>query len=63
MLAKDEQAALDALCAVLPIVRESWEPETTARNIKLIQEARAARGETLAWIKDILPKLEKKSRV
>lgn len=62
VLARDEQAALDALCAALPIVRGRWEPETTARNIKLIQETRAARGETPAWVNDILQALAKKSQ-
>jgi len=30
-------------------VRESWEPETTARNLRLIREARAGRQEALPW--------------
>lgn len=40
-----EQAAADALA----IVRASWEAETTARNLRLIREARSLRGEKLAW--------------
>jgi hypothetical protein len=30
-------------------VREPWEPASTARNLGLIREARAARGEGLPW--------------
>ena len=38
-----------ALDAALALVREPWEPETTAGNLALIREARAARGESVAW--------------
>ena len=34
----------------LAVVRESWEPQTTARNLTLIAEARAARGDALRWV-------------
>jgi hypothetical protein len=30
-------------------MREKWEPETTARNLRLIREARAKRGEAVPW--------------
>jgi hypothetical protein len=49
VLAKDEGAAGDALRAALANVREVWEPETTARNLRLIREARERRGERLPW--------------
>lgn len=49
VLAKDEEASMDFLARALSAVRESWEPETTERNLRLIREARAARGEELAW--------------
>jgi tetratricopeptide (TPR) repeat protein len=49
VLAKDEDAARDALADSLVRVRERWEPETTADNLALIRTARAARGETVAW--------------
>ena len=39
-----EEAASDALAAV----REAWEPESTANNLRLIREARAEAGERLA---------------
>jgi hypothetical protein len=34
-------------------MREPWEPATTARNLRLIREARQARGEEAAWIGEI----------
>ena len=39
----------DALAAV----RESWEPETTARNLRLIREAREKRYEAVAWAMEL----------
>jgi len=53
ILAKDEAAAMDAAAAALANVREKWEPETTARNLRLIREARESRGESIAWAKQI----------
>jgi hypothetical protein len=44
-----EEAASDALAAV----REPWEPESTANNLRLIREARAETGERLAWADSI----------
>lgn len=49
VLGKDEAAASQAAADALAAVRESWEPETTARNLGLIRETRAGRGEVLAW--------------
>ena len=48
VLAGDIDAAGDALAAI----RERWEPETTARNLRLIREAREARHESVSWIGD-----------
>ena len=53
VLAKDEAGAGDALGQALASVRESWEPETTVRNLRLIREARERRGESVAWAKDV----------
>src|SRR5829696_4946187 len=49
VLANDPQAANDALDSAFALVREPWEPETTAGNLALIRKARAARGESVAW--------------
>jgi hypothetical protein len=53
VLAKDQTAATAALTDALSAVRESWEPETTARNLALIRRARSSRGEDLPWAQDI----------
>jgi len=49
VLARDEATAADALADALTAVREAWEPETTARNLRLIRKARSQRGESLDW--------------
>ncbi|MBS0552237.1 MAG: DUF4071 domain-containing protein [Proteobacteria bacterium] len=53
VLAKDEAAASEATANALAAVRENWEAETTARNLGLIREARAANGEVVGWADDI----------
>jgi hypothetical protein len=49
VLAGDESGARTALQKALAVVRESWEPETTANNLRLIREARAQRSQQFAW--------------
>jgi hypothetical protein len=34
-------------------MREAWEGETTARNLRLIREAREARGTSSGWEQEI----------
>lgn len=59
ILTKDKAIAQDAFCNALASVREVWEPETTARNLRLIREAREKRQEAETWAKDIEQELEK----
>lgn len=61
ILAQDEQKALAALGDALAAVRESWEPGTTARNLRLIREARARRQEEVPWARQIEAELERRS--
>jgi tetratricopeptide (TPR) repeat protein len=53
VLANDVQASEAALSFALSMVREVWEPETTARNLALIRGTRARRGANTNWIADI----------
>lgn len=53
VLGKDEQGAQRAASAALAVVRESWEPETTARNLRVIREVRERRAEGLEWARGI----------
>jgi hypothetical protein len=50
VLARDEAKGRQALGHSLARVRESWEPETTAKNLRLIREARQRReAESPPW--------------
>jgi hypothetical protein len=53
VLARDAAGAETALADALAAVREPWEPETTARNLRLIREARERRGDAPSWTKEI----------
>ncbi len=59
VLAKDEEKAAKAFSDALAAIREVWEPETTARNLRLIREARERRGENITWVREIEKELEK----
>jgi hypothetical protein len=50
VVAREREAARAAARAALAAVREPWEPESTAYNLSLIREARAASGERLEWV-------------
>lgn len=62
VLAKEEAKAASAAANALAVVRETWEPETTARTLRLIREARAKRGEDLSWARHIEQALDQKAR-
>jgi hypothetical protein len=61
VLGKDEERAGQALGDALAVVRESWEPETTARNLRLIREARDRRGESVPWAQKMEEALVKRA--
>lgn len=50
VLANDPFRAEEALSDALIHQREVWEPKTTARNLRLIREARERRGEATVWL-------------
>lgn len=62
VLAKDQEKALTALGEALAAVRESWEPKTTARNLRLIREARARRQVEVPWAREIEEELERRGK-
>jgi hypothetical protein len=53
VLEGNQEAAAQALGDALANVREKWEPETTAHNIRLIRETRQARGEPTPFEADV----------
>jgi hypothetical protein len=53
---------MDALGNALAAVRECWEPETTARNLRLIREARERRHDEIPWPVEIENELSMKAK-
>ena len=53
VLRRDKVAAQRALSDAAAVVREKWEPETTARNLRLIREARERRRQEVDWVVQI----------
>jgi hypothetical protein len=63
VLAKDENATKDALAKAVAVVRESWEPETTARNLQLIRAVREERKEAPRWATEIEKELKNMAKL
>ena len=61
VLGRDEETATDALQNALAAVREKWEPETTARNLRLIRQCRDQRGEPLGWAAELERELDRRA--
>ena len=63
VLGRDEVTATDALQNALAAVREKWEPETTARNLRLIRirQCRDKRGEPLLWAAELERELDRRA--
>jgi tetratricopeptide (TPR) repeat protein len=61
VLAGNREGAREYSGKSLIAVRETWEPETTARNLRLIREAGEKRNKDTAWIKKIEEELLKKT--
>jgi len=53
VVARDRDEALVGAGAALARVREAWEPESTAYNLSLIRESRAAVGAAVTWADEI----------
>ncbi|UOY00191.1 TRAFs-binding domain-containing protein [Blastococcus sp. PRF04-17] len=49
VLIRDEEMARQSLGRALAVVREVWEPESTAKNLRYIREARSRRGDDVPW--------------
>jgi MAP3K TRAFs-binding domain len=61
VLANDQELANDNLDSALSKAKEKWMPETTSRNLGLIREFRAARGENVSWLDEIIAALDDKA--
>ena len=61
VLANDEAEAATHLARALAAVRERWEPETTATNVRIIRDARAGRGLDVDWLEEVLAALDEQA--
>lgn len=57
ILARDTAAAEQWLGKAIAVMRESWEGESSANNLRLIAEARETRGEDVTAIRELIAKL------
>jgi tetratricopeptide (TPR) repeat protein len=62
VLARDRDEAIAGATAALAAVRERWEPESTAYNLALIRESRAAHDERIDWADEIERELSEAGR-
>jgi MAP3K TRAFs-binding domain len=60
VVARDENTAMEQAEIALTKAQFGWHLETTERNLRLIREARAARGEKIPWINDLEAALAEK---
>jgi hypothetical protein len=61
VLADHPERAVEHLADALAAVGETWEAGTTANNLELIAQARAARGVDTSWIAEIVAELKAKA--
>jgi uncharacterized protein DUF4071 len=62
VLDNDSERAMEHLANAVAVIRETWEPATTANNLRLIERARAARQVATPWLSQSIGELEKRSR-
>jgi flagellar motor switch protein FliM len=54
--------AAQHLADAVAAIRETWEPETTANNLRMIERARALREEDTSLLMQIIEDLQPRSR-
>jgi hypothetical protein len=57
----DEAAATQHHEDAMPLIAEAFQPETTARNLRLIQRGRTRRGAVTPWLDPIIVRLESRA--
>lgn len=61
VLSNESKEAMKHLAKAVAVIREKWEPETTANNLKMIEQSREARGIDTSWLKQIITELDKRA--
>ncbi len=58
VLNDEEERAYDHLSDAVACIRETWEPGTTANNLRMIERVRSSRGADTSWLSEIVTSLE-----
>jgi tetratricopeptide (TPR) repeat protein len=58
VLENDAEQALDVLDTALTAFTETWQPKTTADNLRIIERARTERGEDIGWLSQLIHELD-----
>ena len=61
VLNDEPERAAEHLADAVAVIRETWEPGTTAKNMQMIQRARASRGADTPWLLQIIEELESRA--
>lgn len=61
VLENEPKKAMRVLAKTITGIREKWEPETTANNLKMIERSRASRAADTSWLNPIITELKKRS--
>lgn len=56
------ELAAEHLADAVAVIRETWEPDTTANNLRMIERARASRGCDTSLLAQIIEELQAKVR-
>jgi len=56
------ELATDHLADAVAVIRETWEPGTTANNLCMIERARAARGGDTSLLVQIIEDLQARAK-
>lgn len=61
VLQNDFNQAMHHLSSAVAIIRETWEPGTTANNLRMIERSRSARKDDTTALRKIIEELEKRA--
>ena len=62
VLEGDPNESQEHLANAVAAIRETWEPGTTANNLRIIERARESRGVDTGWITEIITYLEARAK-
>ena len=61
VLDDNEDEAWDHHADAVAVLRENWEPRTTANNLRIIMDARTRRGVDQPWLRELVEDLEERA--